>query len=66
MLLSAKDNYQTLDNSDARAIIYQKYLLSDDDKSKLEYLVLLEDLFKKDGLVKIYPKFKRSNSKNGY
>ena len=57
MLLSAKDNYRTLDNSDARAIIYQKYLLSDDDKSKLEYLLLLEDLFKKDGLVKIYPKF---------
>ena len=57
MLLNAKNNYQTLDNSDARAIIYQKYLLSDDDKSKLEYLLLLEDLFKKDGLVKIYPKF---------
>jgi len=56
-LLNAKNNYQTLNESDARALIYQKYLLSEDIKSKLEYLFLLEDLFKKADFVKIYSEF---------
>ena len=28
-LINAKNNYQTFDESDARALIYQKYLLSE-------------------------------------
>ena len=56
-LINAKNNYQTLNDSDARALIYQKYLLSDSDNSKIEYLFLLEDLFKKADLSKIYSKF---------
>ena len=57
VLINAKNNYQTLDGSDARALIYQKYLLSDSDNSKIEYLFILEKLFKKDDLSKIYSKF---------
>ena len=56
-LINAKNNYQTLNDSDARALIYQKYLLSDSDISKIEYLFLLEELFKKAELQKIYSKF---------
>ena len=56
-LINAKNIYQTLDQSDARSLIYQKYLLSEDSDSKLEYLFLLEDLFKKDNLLNIYSKF---------
>ena len=56
-MLNAKNNYQTLNESDARALIYQKYLLSEDIQSKLEYLFLLEDLFKKADFVKIYSEF---------
>jgi len=56
-LINAKDNYQTLNDSDARALIYQKYLLSDSDKSKIEYLFILDELFKKSELSKIYSKF---------
>ena len=52
-LINAKNNYQTLNESDARALIYQKYLLSESDASKIEYLFLLEELFKKA----TYPKF---------
>ena len=35
-------------------LIYQKFLLSEDNNSKVEYLFLLEDLFKKDQLLNIY------------
>ena len=57
ILINAKNNYQTLDESDARALIYQKFLLSDSNESKIEYLFLLEDLFKKDNLTNIYSKY---------
>ena len=56
-LINAKKNYQTLNESDARALIYQKYLLSEDNESKIEYLFLLEELFKNANLNNIYSKF---------
>ena len=56
-LINAKNNYQTLDESDARALIYQKYLLSEENETKIEYLFLLEELFKKADLINIYSKF---------
>ena len=56
-LVNAKNVYQTLPVSDARPLIYQKYLLSEDSESKIEYLFLLEELFKKDNLLNIYSKF---------
>ena len=56
-LINAKSNFQTLNESDSRALIYQKYLLSESIENKIEYLFLLEDLFKKSDLTNIYPKF---------
>ena len=56
-LINAKSVYQTLAISDARPLIYQKYLLSEDNESKIEYLFLLEELFKKDNLLNIYSEF---------
>ena len=56
-LINAKNNYQSLNDSDARALIYQKYLLSDSDESRIELLFLLEELFKKNDLINIYSKF---------
>ena len=56
-LINAKNNYQTLNESDARALIYQKYLLSEANESKIEYLFLLEELFKKADLQNIYSKY---------
>jgi hypothetical protein len=55
-LINAKNLYQTLDTTDARSLIYQKYLLSEDTSSKIEYLFLLEDLFKKDNLQSVFSK----------
>ena len=43
-LINAKNIYQTLNGSDARALIFQKYLLSESVETKIEYLFLLEDL----------------------
>jgi len=57
ILINAKNNYQTLNNSDARALIYQKYLLSESNEAKIEYLFLLEELFKKNDMINIYSKF---------
>ena len=53
-LIDAKNVYQSLDEIEARALIYQKYLLSEDIVSKLEYLFLLEDLFNKNKLQNIF------------
>ena len=53
-LINAKNLYQTLDPSDARSLIYQKYLLAEDVDTKVEYLFLLEELFKKDKILNIF------------
>ena len=56
-LINAENNYQTLDESDSRALIYQKYLLSETIEKKINYLFLLEDLFKSSNLSNVYSKF---------
>ena len=56
-LINAQNVYQSLDKIDARALLYQKYLLSDNTKNKLDLLFLLKDLFKKENLSNIYTKF---------
>ncbi len=47
-LLSAKENYQSLSNIEARALIYQKILLESEMVEKLKLLKILKDSFKKD------------------
>jgi len=56
-LIKAEDTYQTFDNIDARALIYQKYLLSDNEENKIKLLFLLKDLFQKDNLSNIFVQF---------
>ena len=62
-LINAKNLYQTLENSDARALLYQKYLLSESADAKVEYLFLLEQLFVKDKLQNVYSIFLSENLK---
>ena len=57
VLINAKNIYPTLNEVDSRALIYQKYLLSENNQSKVEYLFLLEDLFIKNNLNEIYKRF---------
>ena len=56
-LINAKNSYQSLNESDARSLIYQKFLLSESNEKKIDYLFLLEELFKKSDLSNIYSKF---------
>ena len=56
-LIKAEDIYQRLDNIDARALIYQRYLLSDNEENKIKLLFLLKDLFQKDNLSNIFVQF---------
>ena len=56
-LLRAEDVYKTLEPIEARALIYQKFLLSESTENKLNYLFLLNQLFKKDNLSNIYKSY---------
>tara|TARA_B100001248_G_scaffold24233_1_gene15896 strand:+ start:35 stop:1498 length:1464 start_codon:yes stop_codon:yes gene_type:complete len=62
-LITAKNTFQTLEGTEARSLIFQKYLLSESIETKLEYLFLLEDLFKKDQLINIYSSYLSSELK---
>ena len=53
-LINAKNLYASLEGSESRSLIYQKYLLSEDFGTKVEYLFILDELFKKDNLNSIY------------
>ena len=63
-LINAPEIYDTLDTSEARAIIYQKILLSDNTENKIKLLFILKDLFDKDKLNNIYPSFLSDSLKN--
>ncbi len=56
-LINAKNVYQSLENIEGRALLYQKFLLSDNTQNKLDLLFLLKDLFKKENLTNIYTEF---------
>ena len=56
-LINAENIYQTLDGIDSRALIYQKFLLSDNIENKIQLLFSLEKLFRKDDLLNVYIEF---------
>ena len=56
-LINAKNVYQSLEKIEGRALIYQKFLLSDNTQNKLDLLFLLKDLFKKENLSNVYNTF---------
>ena len=49
-LLNAEENYKTLTNIEARALIYQKILLESEMIEKLKLLKILKTSFKKDNI----------------
>lgn len=56
-LINAEDVYNSLDPIDGRALMYQKYLLSDNIENKINLLFSMENLYKKDNLKNLYSKF---------
>ena len=63
-LVNAEEVYKNFDNIESRALIYQKYLISENAETKLDLLFLLKDLFKKDKLSNIYSQFLSEILKN--
>ena len=62
-LINAKNLYQSLEGIEARSLIFQKFLLSEDYQSRVEYLFILDELFKKDNLVNVYSNILNDNLK---
>ena len=62
-LINAKNIYQTLELQEARSLVYQKYLLTEDNSFKVKYLFLLDDLFKKENFQNIFSQFLSENLK---
>ena len=62
-LINAKNTYQTLDDTDARSLIYQKYLLSENTESKIEYLFILKEIFDKGKLQNVFSQILSDNLK---
>jgi hypothetical protein len=56
-LINADIVYQSLDNVDARALVYQKYLLTDKIENKINQLATLKEMFKKDKLDNVFTVF---------
>ena len=56
-LINADGIYQSLDGIEGRALIFQRFLLSDNSENKIKLLFLLKDLFKKDNLSNVFSKF---------
>jgi len=55
--LNTDEVYSTLDTLNGRALVYQKVLLSDNIETKLKYIFLLNNLFKKDKLSNLSKKY---------
>jgi len=63
-LINANTAYLSLAGYEARALIYQKILLSDNLENKINLLFLLKDLFEKDKLHNIYAEYLSDNLKS--
>ena len=55
-LINAETVHKSLEGYEARSLIYQKILLSDNTENKLNLLFLLKDLFEEDKLINVYTK----------
>ena len=53
-LLNAEENYKTLTNIEARALIYQKILLESEMIEKLKLLKILKSSFEKDNITNAF------------
>jgi hypothetical protein len=62
-LINAEGIYQSLEEIDSRALIYQRYLLSDNIEYKIKLLFLLKDLFKKEDLFNVFQELMSSELK---
>jgi len=49
-LLNAKQSYKSLPSTDGKALIYQRILLADEPKLKIELIKILKEIFQSEGI----------------
>ena len=49
-LLNTKDSYKTLSSIEGKALVYQRLLLTENPKLKLELIKILKDIFQSEGI----------------
>jgi len=49
-LLNTKESYKSLSSIEGKALVYQRLLLTEDPKLKLELMKILKDIFKSEGI----------------
>jgi hypothetical protein len=49
-LLNAKESYKSLSQIEGRALVYQRLLLTEEPKLKLELMKILKDIFEEEGI----------------
>ncbi|MDB4828398.1 hypothetical protein OAH30_04660 [Candidatus Pelagibacter sp.] len=49
-LLNTKDSYKTLSSIEGKALVYQRLLLTEDPKLKLELIKILKNIFQSEGI----------------
>jgi len=49
-LLNTKESYKSLSSVEAKALVYQRLLLTEEPKLKLELMKILKDIFKSEGI----------------
>ena len=49
-LLNTKESYKSLSSIEGKALVYQRLLLAEEPKLKLELMKILKDIFKSEGI----------------
>ena len=49
-LLNTKESYKSLSSIEGKALVYQRLLLTEEPKLKLELMKILKDIFKSEGI----------------
>ena len=49
-LLNTKESYKTLSSTEGKALVYQRLLLTEEPKLKLELMKILKDIFESEGI----------------
>jgi hypothetical protein len=62
-LLNTKESYKSLSSIEGKALVYQRLLLTEEPKLKLELMKILKDIFKSEGIEDAYDEELRKSLK---
>jgi len=62
-LLNTKESYKSLSSTEGKALVYQRLLLTEEPKLKLELMKILKDIFKSEGIEEAFDEELRKSLK---